>query len=161
MTATVINALVFFNELNNHGIPAIVLSAYKVGTLTEAYSSIKAKQYLAEGKVVIFAGGTGLPFFTTDTAVMLRAVEIDFDIIAIAKNDTDGIYDKDPNLHHDAVKLHKINHHDLLSKELKVFDLTATAMCKEHQLSVIVFNLNEPDSILKVMGGEIKGTIIS
>ena len=121
----------------------------------------KAKKYLRDGEVVIFAGGTGRPFFTTDTASTLFASEIDADAILMGKNNVDGVYDSDPKFNKDAKKFPIITYDELLEKELKVIDQTAASMAKENNIDILIFDINEEDSLIRAIENKIPNTIIT
>ncbi len=161
MLGTVINALAIKDAVNRlGGARAHVLSAMEIGSFTEGYSYELAEELLTRGDIVIFAGGTGSPFFTTDTAAALRGIEIGADIVLMAKN-VDGVYDKDPNKYNDATKFDKIKYDEILAKDLKAADAAASALCRSHSMPMIVFELKEPENILRVLSGESIGTYVS
>lgn len=157
MMGTVINALALQDALERLGLVTRVLSAIPIQQLCEAYIRRRAMRHLEKGRVVIFAAGTGNPFFTTDTAAALRAMEMHADVLLKATK-VDGIYDKDPKKHKDAVLLSKLTYLDVLQRDLKVMDSTAIALCRDNQLPLVVFDLNEPNSIYRVILGENIGT---
>ena len=159
MLATVINSLAFQNAIENMGIPTRVMSAIEMNRVAEPYIKRKAVSHLDKGRVVIFAGGTGNPFFSTDTTAALRAAEINADAILFAKN-VDAVYDKDPNLHDDAVKYDSMTYKEILDKELKVMDLTAATMLNDNDIPIIVFGMKDPQNIIRVVKGESLGTKI-
>lgn len=160
MLATVINAIMLEDMLNRLGKHATVMSAVEIHKFSKLYKTSEAVDMLNDGEVVIFAAGTGNPFFTTDTAASLRALEIQSDCILLAKN-IDGVYDSDPNKNSDAKKYKTINYSDVLSRELRVMDLTATVMCKDGNMPVLVFELNGEDSIKKALDGATEGTYVA
>lgn len=160
MLATVINAIMLEDMLNRLGQSATVMSAVEIHKFSKLYKTSDAVNMLNNGEVVIFAAGTGNPFFTTDTAASLRALEIGADCILLAKN-VDGVYDSDPGTNPDARRFKSISYDDVLSKELRVMDLTATAMCKDGNMPVMVFELNGKDSIMNAMSGKNQGTYVS
>ncbi len=160
MLATIMNAVALRNFFREMGITAHVMSALKTEKITEDLYPPKAIDLLEKGQVVIFAGGTGNPFFTTDTAGVLRAVEIQADVMLKATR-VDGIYNKDPEKHKNAVKFEKISYNEALEKNLRVMDLTAFALAKENGLPIIVFNFNQPGILEKiVIKKESLGTIV-
>lgn len=159
MLATVINALALQSALEGLGIATRVQSAIEMKAVAEPYIQRRAIRHLEKGRVVIFAGGTGNPYFTTDTAASLRAIEIKADVIMKATQ-VDGVYDKDPVKHNDAVMFEKINYTDVLMKYLKVMDATAISLCRDNNLPIIVFNLHKKGSIKNVICGKTIGTIV-
>ena len=160
MLATVINAIMIEDMLNRMGRKSTVMSAVEIHKFSKMYKTSEAIDMLENNEIVIFAAGTGNPFFTTDTAAALRALEIDSDCILLAKN-IDGVYDSDPRKNKDAKKYKNINFDDVIAKELKVMDLTATTMCKEGNMPLLVFALNGNNTIISVLDGKTKGTLIS
>mgnify|MGYP001106374388 FL=1 len=128
--------------------------------MTKLFSKDLANEYFSQGKVVFFAGGTGHPYFSTDTGIVLRAVEMEADVILLAKS-VDGVYDSDPALNPDAKKYETVSIEEVIDKKLGVVDLTASIMCMEHRMSMAVFDMNEPDSIANAMQGKINGTIVT
>ncbi|HEX5322225.1 MAG TPA: UMP kinase [Capsulimonadaceae bacterium] len=161
MLATIINALAFQDALEKLGVETRVQSAISVVAVAEPYIRRRALRHLEKGRVVIFAAGTGNPYFTTDTAAALRASEIGADAVLMAKNGTDGVYDKDPRRHSDAVKFDTITYTDAISRQLKVMDLTAFTFCMENKMPIVVFDINVPGSIVRVAQGERIGTLVS
>jgi len=159
MVATVINALVLQDTLNRTGTPAVVQTALNLERIAEPYHHARAMTYLDEGKIVIFACGTGNPYFTTDTAAALRAVEIKADVVMKATK-VDGVYDKDPEVHNDALFYPEISYSEVLNKDLQVMDLTAITLCKENNIPVAVFSIRVRDNLKKVVLGEKVGTIV-
>ena len=137
-----------------------ILTPFAVGAMTRLFSKDLANQYFKEGKVVFFAGGTGHPYFSTDTGITLRAVEMDADCILLAKS-IDGVYDSDPKVNPDAKRYDTISIQEVIDKQLAVVDLTASIMCMEHKMPMAVFDLNEKDSIANAMQGKINGTIVT
>jgi uridylate kinase len=159
MLATCINALALQDAFEKAGMQTRVQSAIEMAEISEPYIRRRAIRHLEKGRVVIFAAGTGNPYFTTDTAAALRAMEIGADIIFKATK-VDGIYDKDPMKHSDAVKFDELTYFDVLSKQLQVMDSTAITMCMEHKLPIHTFNLNTPGNILRAVRGDKVGTIV-
>ena len=159
MLATMMNAIALSEMFRAVGVCAKVLSAVAMPQVTETYTKDLADRYLNEGKVVIFGGGTGCPFFTTDTAAALRAVEIGADLALMAKN-VDGVYDKDPRKYPDAKKFDQITYSEILAKKLGVIDLTAASLCMEKEMPVLLFELGKGESIARALCGETVGTVI-
>jgi uridylate kinase len=159
MLATVMNALALHDALQRAGCPAAVLSALPIPAVVEGYARAAALAHLAAGRVVIFAAGTGSPFFTTDTAASLRAVEINADIMLKATK-VDGVYTKDPMRHPDAVRYDVLSYDEALAKRLGVMDATAVSLCREQSLPVRVFSINKPGSLKRIVLGENEGTLV-
>jgi len=159
MLATVINSMALQSALNNAGIETKLLSGLAIDPIAESMSRGRAKQYLAEGKVVIIAAGTGNPFFTTDTAGALRAIEIEADVI-LKGTRVDGVYTADPEKDPNATKFEEITFDEAYSKGLNVMDLTAFTLCKENAMPLIVFDMNKAGNLLKVVNGEKVGTLV-
>ena len=159
MLATVINALALQDAIERRGVETRVQTALTITRVAEPYILRKALNHLEKGRIVIFACGTGNPFFSTDTAVALRAAEINADVILLAKN-VDGIYDSDPKVNKNAKKYDEIKYIDFISNELKAMDTAAVAICMENKTPVLVFGLNEENSIVRVCQGEKLGTWI-
>lgn len=159
MLATVINALGLQDSLEFRGIPTRVQTAIEMRQIAEPYIRRKAVRHLEKGRIVIFACGTGNPYFSTDTTAALRAAEIDAEVILLAKK-VDGVYDSDPNTNPNAVKFDKLSFLDVLNKELGVMDSTAASLCKDNNIPIIVFGLDNPDNIIRVVKGENIGTSI-
>ncbi|MFP4522236.1 MAG: UMP kinase [Fibrobacterota bacterium] len=157
MLATVMNSVVLQNVLESKGLDTRVLTAIKMEQLAEPYIKRRAVRHLEKGRVIIMAGGTGNPFFTTDTASALRASEIGADLLLKATK-VDGVYDKDPVSNPDAVKFDNITYEEALSRNLKVMDATAIALCSENNIPVKVFNMKENGNLFKVISGENIGT---
>ncbi|WP_251621190.1 UMP kinase [Odoribacter lunatus] len=159
MLATVINALALSSALDNEGCKNKVLTAIRMEPIGEFYSKAKAVEYLEQGYVTIFSAGTGNPFFTTDTGSSLRAIEIEADVM-LKGTRVDGIYTADPEKDPTAVKFDKITYDEIYNKGLKVMDLTATTMCKENHLPILVFNMDTEGNLKKVINGEAIGTLV-
>ena len=159
MLATVINSLALQDVLEQVGQPARVLTSIPMGPVGEICSRPAAERYLQEGTVVIFAGGTGNPYFSTDTAAVLRAAEIQADMILLAKN-IDGVYSADPKKDPSAVKYDAISYDRVLADRLQVMDLTATSLALDNHIPVMVFALADPENILRAVMGESVGTIV-
>lgn len=160
MLATVINALALADALESRGVPTRVQTAIDMRRIAEPYIRGRAVRHLEKKRVVIFACGTGNPYFTTDTAAALRAAEIDAEAILLAKN-VDAVYDSDPKLNSNAVKIDKITYMDILNRQLGVMDSTASTLCMDNNIPVIVFGIKEPDNIIKVLKGQNIGTYIA
>lgn len=159
MLATVMNALAFQNALEHANTPARVLSAIPMPTVCESYVRPKALQRLASGHVVIFAAGTGNPFFTTDTAATLRAIEMGCQVVAKATK-VDGVYDADPLTNPGARRFERLSYAEVLSRDLKVMDGAAIALARDNGLPVIVFSIEEAGNLLKVLQGKARATVI-
>jgi uridylate kinase len=159
MLATVINSLALQSALERAGVPTRVQTAIEMREVAEPFIQRRAVRHLEKGRVVIFAAGTGNPYFTTDTAATLRAVEIKADIILKATK-VDGVYDRDPVLHADARMYDKINYTEVLTKNLKVMDATAISLCRDNGLPLCVFNLQKAGNIKRVICGEEVGTMV-
>ncbi|MBE7058831.1 MAG: UMP kinase [Ruminococcaceae bacterium] len=159
MLATVMNSLALADAIEQQGISVRVQTAIEMREIAEQYIRNKAVRHLEKGRVTIFGCGTGNPFFTTDTAAALRAVEIGADVILLAKN-VDGVYDKDPVLYPDAKKYSKITHQEVLQKNLKVMDSTAASLCRDNQVKIHVFGVKEPDSMVRAVCGDEIGTLV-
>ena len=159
MLATAMNALALADALEQYGLEVRVQTAIEMRQVAEPYIRNRAIRHLEKGRVVIFGCGTGNPFFSTDTAAALRAAEIDADIIFKATN-VDGVYDKDPNKYADAVKYDTLTHTEVLSKGLAVMDSTAASLCRDNNIPILVFNLSDPENIVRAAKGENIGTIV-
>ena len=160
MIATVMNALALQDALERLGIVTRVQTAVEMRAVAEPYIRLRAIRHMDKGRVVIIGGGTGNPYFTTDTAGALRAMEIDADVL-IKATKVDGIYDKDPRTNPDARRFHKLSYIEFLNQRLRVMDGTAISLCMEHNLPIVVLNLWQEDSVRKLLQGEVVGTIIS
>ncbi len=159
MLATVINSLALQERLERDGVMTRVLSAIEMRAIAEPYIRRRALRHLEKGRVVIFAGGTGNPYFTTDTAAALRAMEINSDVILKATR-VDGVYDRDPVIHKRAKKFQELTYIDVLRKNLKVMDATAVSLCMDNGLPIVVFNLTKKGNIRRVVLGEKIGTLV-
>ena len=159
MLATVMNALAFQNALEHAGTPARVLSAIPMPTVCESFTRPRAMHHLSQKRVVIFAAGTGNPFFTTDTAATLRAVEMGCDAVAKATQ-VDGVYSADPKKDLSAVRYDRLTHADVLARDLKVMDGAAIALARDNNLPIIVFSIDEPGNLLRVLAGSARATVI-
>lgn len=160
MLATVMNCIYVSEIFRSVGMKTAVLTPFECGSMTKLFSKDRANKYFAHGMVVFFAGGTGHPYFSTDTATVLRAVEIEADEILLAKA-IDGVYDSDPKTNPNAKKYDEISIQEVIDKKLAVVDLTASIMCMENKMPMYVFGLNEENSIVKALNGEINGTRVT
>jgi uridylate kinase len=160
MLATVINALAFQSSLEHTGVDTRVLTAIKMEQLAEPYIKRRAIRHLQKGRVVIFAGGTGNPYFTTDTAAALRAIEIEADVV-MKGTKVDGVYDGDPMKDPNARRFESLSYIDVLNRRLRVMDATAISLCMENRLPVVVFKLTGENNLLRVVRGEPVGTVVS
>lgn len=160
MLATVINSLAMQDYLIAAGVDARVMSAFSIQQVCEPYAQYKAMEYLSEGKAVLIPCGVGYPYFSTDTGMMLRAVELKCDVLLSAKN-VDGVYDSDPAANPNAKKYDTLTYNEILSKNLKAIDLTASAIGRENGMPALVFGLSEPENITRAVMGEEIGTLIT
>ena len=160
MLATVINSLALQSALESAGVQTRVQTAIEMRQMAEPYIRGKAISHLSKNRVVIFGCGTGNPFFSTDTGAALRAAEIDAEAILLAKK-VDGVYDSDPNLNPDAKKFDELKYIDVLNKGLGVMDSTATSLCMDNNIPILVFGLDKPENIIRVLCGEKIGTVVS
>lgn len=160
MLATVMNCIYVSELFRGAGMKTEILTPFVCGSMTKLFSKDLANEYFSQGKVVFFAGGTGHPYFSTDTGIALRAVEMEADVILLAKS-IDGVYDSDPAVNPDAKKYETISIQQVIDQKLGVVDLTASIMCMEHRMPMAVFDLNEKDSIANAMQGKINGTIVT
>ena len=160
MLATVMNALALQDALENIGVPTLVQTSIEMRQIAEPYIRRKAVRNLEKSRVVIFAGGTGNPYFSTDTAAALRAAEIGADAILMAKNNVDGVYSADPRIDTNAIKFTELTHLDIIQKGLKVMDTTASSLSMDNDIPLVVFNLNETGNIRRVVLGENIGTTV-
>ena len=159
MLATVMNSIAMADALEQHGVSARVLTAVEINKFGEYFTRDTADRYLNEGKVVIFAAGTGNPYFSTDTGAVLRGVEIEADAILMAKN-VDGIYSADPNTDPTAVKFDTLTYDEVLARHLKATDTTAMTLAMDNHMTLICFALKDPQNIVRVVSGEKIGTIV-
>jgi uridylate kinase len=159
MLATVINGMLFENILRSKGVPAVVQSALVVETLTEDIALKRSRRYLEEKSVILFTGGTGSPYFTTDTAAALRACEINADLLLKATK-VDGVFDKDPVDHDDAIFYRNLTYQEVLYRNLRVIDMAAVAMCRDQNIPIVIFNIHQGGNIAKIVKGYDVGTII-
>ena len=160
MLATIINGLALQNTLENIGIPTRLQTAINVNQVAEPYIKRKAIRHLEKNRIVIFAAGTGNPYFTTDSAAVLRAIEIEANVI-LKGTKVDGIYDCDPEINSDAIKFENITFSEAIKKGLKIMDTTAFTLSQENNLPIIVFDINSSDNLLKAISGEKVGTIVN
>jgi uridylate kinase len=160
MLSTIINAIAMQDSLEQRGIQCRVMTAVFMNQMAEPYIRRRAVRHLEKGRVVIFAAGIGNPFFSTDTAASLRAMEIKADVLLKATK-VDGVYNADPAIDKDAVKYDQITYMDILKQGLKVMDLTAVSLCKDNNLPMIIFNMNQPGNIRRVVLGEKVGSLVT
>lgn len=160
MLATVMNCIYVSEIFRSQGMMTNVLTPFECSSFTKLYSKDRANKYFAKGMVVFFAGGTGHPYFSTDTATVLRAVEIEADEILLAKS-IDGVYDSDPETNKDAKKYDSISIQEVIEKQLKVVDMTASILCMENKMPMSVFGLNEEDSIINTVNKKFNGTKVT
>lgn len=161
MTATIMNALVLQGVLQKKKVENRMMTAIGMDRVAEPYIRKRAIRHLEKGRVVVFGGGTGNPFFSTDTTSALRAAEINAEVILMAKNGVDGVYDKDPKTNDDAVKFDRLTYDEVLRRNLKVMDQTAISLCKETKLPIICFDFNAENAISGLLQGQRLGTIIA
>ena len=159
MLATVINAIALQDALEQQGVPTRVMTAIAMPSVAEPYIRRRAIRHLEKGRIVIFGGGTSNPYFSTDPAATLRGLEIHADVVAKATS-VDGVYDKDPRKHTDAVRYESITFQEVLARQLGVMDASAVAMCRDNRLPICVFNLRQPGNIMRMSMGEPVGTLI-
>ena len=160
MLATVMNCIYVSEIFRSEGMMTQILTPFECGSMTKLVSKDRANKYFSKGMGVFFAGGTGHPYFSTDTGVALRAIEMDADCILLAKA-IDGVYDSDPKINPDAKKYDTITIQEVIDKQLAVVDLTASIMCMENHVPMAVFSLNEKDGIVNAMRGKINGTVVT
>lgn len=161
MLATVLNALALQDALEKQGAVTRVMSAMQISEVAEPYIRRRAMRHLEKGRIVIFAAGTGNPFFTTDTAAALRALEIHAETILMAKNGVEGVYTADPRKHPDARFIDRITHREAIEQQLQVMDSTALSLCMDNKLPIHVFNLDDEGNIDRIVCGERVGTVVS
>ncbi len=160
MLATVMNCIYVSDIFRSVGIGTAVMTPFVCGAFTELFSKDKVMEYFAQGKAVFFAGGTGHPYFSTDTATVLRAVEIEAEMILLAKS-VDGVYDSDPKDNPDARKYKEISIQEVIGRKLGVVDLAASVLCMENRMPMLVFGLNQEDSIVNTVNGTLDGTVVT
>ncbi len=160
MLATVMNCIYVSEIFRSVGMKTAVLTPFECGSFTKLFSKDRANKYFGKGMVVFFAGGTGHPYFSTDTGVVLRAIEIDAEVILLAKS-IDGVYDSDPMKNKDAKKYDEISIDEVVAKNLQVVDMTASILARDNKMPMWVFGLNEPNSIVNTIKGEFKGTKVT
>ncbi|ANQ49687.1 UMP kinase [Flammeovirga yaeyamensis] len=160
MLATVINGMALQSALEGEGVYTRLMSGIQMDQVCEPFIRRRAVRHLEKGRVVIFGAGTGNPYFTTDSAASLRAIEIDADVV-LKGTRVDGIYTADPEKHPDATKIDELTFDEALNKNLKIMDLTAFTLCKENDLPIVVFDMNKPNNLYHLMSGEAVGTIVS
>ena len=160
MLATIMNCIYVSEIFRSQGLKTNILTPFECGSMTKLFSKDRANKYFEKGMVVFFAGGTGHPYFSTDTGIVLRAIELDADAILLAKA-IDGIYDSDPKINPAAKKYDTISINEVVEKKLGVIDMTASVMCMENKMPMFVFGLNEENSIVKAMSGEFNGTKVT
>lgn len=160
MLATVMNALALQDALENLGVQTRVQTAIEMRQVAEPYITRKAVRHLEKNRVVIFAAGTGNPYFSTDTAASLRAAQVDADAILLAKTGVDGVYDSDPKENPNAKRFDNLRYKEVIEKDLKVMDTTAASLCMDTNIPIIVFGIDDPENIVRVISGENIGTIL-
>ena len=160
MLATVMNCIYVSEIFRSEGMKTQVLTPFECGSFTKLFSKDRANKYFEHGMVVFFAGGIGHPYFSTDTTTVLRAVEIEADVILLAKA-IDGLYDSDPQVNPNAVRYDEVSIQEVIDKQLAVVDLTASIMCMENHMPMYVFGLNEENSIVKAISGKFNGTVVT
>lgn len=160
MLATIMNGLAVQDALENIGVPTRAMTALPINQVAEPYIRRRAIRHLEKGRVCIFVGGLGSPYFSTDTACVLRATEIGAEIVLMAKNKTEGVYDSDPRTNPNAVMYDELTFSEILAKDLAVMDSTAASLCKDNKLPLIVFNMNTKGNIVKAVKGEKIGTLV-
>ncbi|MDD6340227.1 MAG: UMP kinase [Butyrivibrio sp.] len=160
MLATVMNCIYVSEMFRSVGLDTEILTPFECGTMTKLFSKDRANKYFKQGKVVFFAGGTGHPYFSTDTGIVLRAIEMDADAIYLAKA-IDGVYDSDPKTNPNAQKYDELTIEQVVNDKLAVIDITASVMCMDNKMPLVVFGLNEKDSIINTYNGKSHGTIVT
>lgn len=160
MLATVMNCIYVSEIFRSEGMKTQVLTPFECGSFTKLFSKDRANKYFEHGMVVFFAGGIGHPYFSTDTTTVLRAVEIEADVILLAKA-IDGVYDSDPKVNPNAIRYDEVSIQEVIDKQLAVVDLTASIMCMENHMPMYVFGLNEENSIVKAISGKFNGTVVT
>lgn len=160
MLATIMNCIYVSEIFRSQGLKTNILTPFECGSMTKLFSKDRANKYFEKGMVVFFAGGTGHPYFSTDTGIVLRAIELDADAILLAKA-IDGIYDSDPKLNPEAKKYDTISINEVVEKKLGVIDMTASVMCMENKMPLMVFGLEEENSIVNALSGKFNGTVVA
>ena len=160
MLATIMNCIYVSEIFRSQGLKTNILTPFECGSMTKLFSKDRANKYFEKGMVVFFAGGTGHPYFSTDTGIVLRAIELDADAILLAKA-IDGIYDSDPKLNPEANKYDTISINEVVEKKLGVIDMTASVMCMENKMPLMVFGLEEENSIVNALSGKFNGTVVT
>lgn len=160
MLATIMNCIYVSEMFRSVGLKTAILTPFECGSMTKLFSKDRANKYFDRGMVVFFAGGTGHPYFSTDTGIVLRAVEMDADAIYLAKA-IDGVYDSDPKINSNAVKYDSISIDEVINKKLAVIDMTASVMCMENRMPLVVFGLDTQDSIVNTYNGDFNGTVVT
>lgn len=160
MLATIMNCIYVSEMFRSTGLETEILTPFECGSVTKLFSKDRANKYFGQGKIVFFAGGTGHPYFSTDTGIVLRAIEMEADAIYLAKA-IDGVYDSDPKTNPVAVKYDSISIDDVIANKLAVIDMTASVMCMENRMPLVVFGLNEKDSIINTYNGKFNGTVVT
>lgn len=161
MLGTIMNSLAMQDALESIDVPSRVMTSIPISAVAEPYVRRRAMRHFEKGRVVIFAGGTGSPYFSTDTAAALRAAEVDAEVILMAKNATEGVYDKDPRAFEDAKMYDKLSLKEVIHNDLKVMDATAASICKENKINIVVFNMNINGNIKRAVMREAIGTTVS
>ena len=160
MLATIMNCIYVSEMFRSTGLETEILTPFECGSVTKLFSKDRANKYFSQGKIVFFAGGTGHPYFSTDTGIVLRAIEMEADAIYLAKA-IDGVYDSDPKTNPAAVKYDSVSIDDVIANKLAVIDMTASVMCMENRMPLVVFGLNEKDSIINAVHGKFVGTKVT
>ena len=160
MLATIMNCIYVSEMFRSTGLETEILTPFECGSVTKLFSKDRANKYFGQGKIVFFAGGTGHPYFSTDTGIVLRAIEMEADAIYLAKA-IDGVYDSDPKTNPAAVKYDSVSIDDVSANKLAVIDMTASVMCMENRMPLVVFGLNEKDSIINTYNGKFNGTVVT
>src|SRR6476619_746457 len=161
MVATVLNALALYDALEKAGVYTRVMTAIQMHEVAEPYIRRRAIRHMEKGRVVILAAGTGNPYFTTDTAAALRALELDAEILLMAKNGIDGVYSADPRLNAEARRYVQVSHQEAIERNLRVMDAAALSLCRENDLPILVFDMTDPGSITRAILGEVSGTLVT
>ncbi len=160
MLATIMNCIYVSEMFRSVGLETEILTPFACGSMTKLFSKDLANECFKQGKIVFFAGGTGHPYFSTDTGIVLRAIEMEADAILLAKA-IDGVYDSDPKLNPDAKKFDKLSIGEVVDRQLGVIDMTASVMCMENKMPLVIFGLNEENSIVNTVDGKINGTVVT